>query len=109
MKNFVQAGQTATITASRDVKSGELYAEGALMGFAQSDAAEGEDVVLVLDGVYQVSVTSVTAVETGEVVYLDGQTLTTDPDAGINPRAGIVILGGAPEDGVAVCHVKINA
>lgn len=109
MKNYVQAGSIVTVTANRDVASGELYADGALIGFAQSGGLEGEDIAIVTDGVYQVPVTSATAVETGEVVYLDGQTLTTDPDAGINPRAGIVILGGAPEDGVATCHVKINA
>ncbi|ATQ56550.1 DUF2190 family protein [Paracoccus yeei] len=106
MKIFVNSGSTATITATRDIVSGELVAEGALVGFAQADAAEGDLVAIVTEGVFQVDVLTATDVELGDVIYLDAGSLTTDATDTV--RAGVAYSAGTSDGVTATVNVKIN-
>lgn len=110
MKIYVQPGEAVTVTAPRDVKSGDLLVIGALAGFCQTDALEDEQVAIVTEGVFRVEILAAGDVNAGDVIYLDGQDLTTDdgPD-GENPRAGVVIVGGASDGDIAEVHLKLNA
>ena len=107
MKIFVNSGATATITAPRDIVSGELVAEGALVGFAQADAKEGELVAIVTEGVFQVDVLTATDVDLGDVIYLDAGALTTDATDTV--RAGVAYSAGTSDGVTATVNVKINA
>ncbi|UFM66794.1 DUF2190 family protein [Paracoccus sp. MA] len=114
MKHYVQAGSVITITAPRDVESGELVAIGALVGYTQTAALEGESVAIVTDGVYAVSVAAEADVAVGDVIYLDGQTLTTAADDGEEaptayPRVGIAVTAGVTDGALAGVNVKLGA
>lgn len=112
MKNYVQGGSRITVTADREVSYGALYAVGALIGFAVTDATAGQDFAIVTDGVYAVSVAATDDISVGDVIYLDDQLLTADADDGEGVdfvRAGIVTAGGVAADGYAEVHLKINA
>ncbi|KIN72665.1 DUF2190 family protein [Sulfitobacter guttiformis] len=115
MKNHSTNGTTVTLVADRDVESGEAYAKGGLIGFAQTSAAAGQQFVLVTEGVYRTTVLTVADVETGDEIFWEGAFLTSasddgDPDAPVPyMRAGIAYIGGAAESGEAQVHVKINA
>lgn len=107
MKVFVNSGSIAAIAAPRDVVSGELVAEGALVGFAQADAAEGHHVAIVTEGVFQVDVLTATDVAVGDIIYLDGGSLTTDSTDTV--RAGVAYSAGTSDGVTATVNVKINA
>lgn len=112
MKNYVQDGVSIKMTATADVKSGDLVVKGALIGFAQTDADTGEEFAAVTEGVYLTDVASATDIDVGDIVYVDGSGLTSskdDGDGGNYMRAGIVTTGGVSDGTSAACHVKINA
>jgi predicted RecA/RadA family phage recombinase len=52
MKNYIQEGDTLTVTAPAVVKSGELVQVGRIRGVAVTDAASGAQVELRTTGVY---------------------------------------------------------
>jgi predicted RecA/RadA family phage recombinase len=54
MKNYVQEGDTITVTAPAIVKSGELVQVGRIRGVAVTDAASGAQVELRTTGVYTI-------------------------------------------------------
>ena len=108
MKIFVNSGDIATVAAPADIKSGDLFVAGALVGFAQADAAEGDLVAIVTEGVFQVEVASAEDIDVGDVIYLvDGElTATGDEDA---TRAGVAYGYGESDGLSAIVNVKINA
>lgn len=110
MKIYVNTGAVATVNAPRDIVSGELFRAGALVGFAQADAAEGELVAIVTEGVFEVEVVSATDLDLGDVVYIDATgTLTADGDDDGAARAGVVYGPGVSDGVSATVNVKINA
>jgi len=54
MKNYVQEGDTITVTAPAAVKSGDLVQVGRIRGVAVTDAADGAKVELRTTGVYDI-------------------------------------------------------
>ena len=52
MKNYIQDGETVTMTAPYTVTSGEGVIVGSIFGVAQTDAASGAAVSLVTEGVF---------------------------------------------------------
>lgn len=114
MKNYVQAGSVITVTAPRDVASGELVAIGALVGYTQTAASEGQEVAIITDGVYAVSVVADADIAVGDVIYLSGQALTTAADDGAEPpvanaRVGIAVTAGVTDGVNAGVNVKLGA
>jgi predicted RecA/RadA family phage recombinase len=72
MKNYVQAGDVVTLSAPRDVVSGELVAVGRVVGVAQAGAKSGEPVALVRRGVFSDLVKkSGQSWSVGDVLYYD--------------------------------------
>lgn len=73
MRNFVQKGESLTITAAAAITAGDVVRAGQILGVAATDAAIGEEVEL-LFGVY--TVPKVTA-----AVIAQGESLTWDASA----------------------------
>ena len=70
MKNFVQPGDHVTVPApSGGATAGELTVITALTGVAQADAAEGEPVVLVRKGVFDLPKTEAQAWAVGVKIF----------------------------------------
>lgn len=114
MQIYRQDGDIINVTASRAVESGELYVEGALVGYTQTAAEEDQLVAIVTRGVFEVPVVTDTDIALGSVIYLSDDALTTDADDGAEPavknaRAGIAVRAGEAVEGVAVIHLKLNA
>lgn len=110
MKIYVNSGAIATVTAPRDIVSGELFRAGAMVGFAQADSAEGELVAIVTEGVFEVEVVSATDLELGDIVYIDTtDTLVADSAAAGAARAGVVYGPGVSDGTSVTVNVKINA
>lgn len=112
MKNYVQPGNTLTIPATADVVGGQILAVGALVGIVAGDAATGDDLDLVTEGVFTLPKVSAQAIGIGAVVYLDAanDVVTTDDEEGGNPRVGVAVTAAAnPSPSVNVnVNVKLG-
>ncbi len=108
MKNYVQPGETLTLTAPGDVAAGAGVMVGAIFGVAQHAALTGEPLVLVRRGVFTLPKINAQAWTVGARVYWNNATaaLTTAAsgntlvgaavEAAADPSAtGMVVLDGA--------------
>lgn len=109
MKNFVQHGDTVTITAAANITSGQLVNAGVLVGVAGTDALSGEQVAIKTTGVFELPKTSAQAWTVGAAIYMipaSGLCTTATTagniligcaiEAAANPSAtGIVRLNGS--------------
>lgn len=69
MKNFVQKGDVIDVTAPAAVSSGDLVVVGSFAGVAQTDAASGDKVPCVCEGVFTLTKLSATTFAEGDLVY----------------------------------------
>jgi len=90
MKNFVQEGNTITVTAPAAVTSGQLVVVGSLVGVAAFDAAQGEDVEIQRSGVFTLPKVTTDVISQGDKLYWDaGQgKLTVTAGTGSKPLVG---------------------
>jgi len=115
MKNFIQPGKTVTVLAPDDVESGNLVIVGLLAGVAAHDAASGDPVEIVTEGVFTLPKTSAQAWTVGAAIYgipSTGSTTTATTsgnvfigvamEAAANPSAtGVVRLNGTAPSAAA--------
>ena len=71
MKNFIQDGDTITVTAPEAVTSGRGLLVGTLFGIAVADAENGEPVAIKTTGVFTHAKTSAQAWTVGAAIYWD--------------------------------------
>lgn len=69
MKNYIQPGDSITVPAPADVKSGDLVVVGDLFGVAQFSAASGDPVEISTKGVFALPKVSAQAWAVGAKVY----------------------------------------
>ena len=96
MRNYVQEGDTLTVTAPADVLSGAGVQVGNLFGVAVSDALSGGDVGIVTEGVLDLPKAAV-AITQGAYVYWDNtaKVVTTVSSGNLNiGRAALAALIG---------------
>lgn len=104
MKNFKQLGDTITITAGAAISSGDFVVQGNLSGVAVADAANGEQVVLKLTGVFELPKTAAQTYTAGDLLYWDGSAAVTSVVTG-------AVIGAANADAASadtVCDVRLN-
>lgn len=107
MKNFVQEGETLTLTPAAAVASGIGYLFGAgLFGVAANDVDSGEAGEFVTEGVVTIGKTSALAIAVGDRVFWDpagkvvNKTTTAQQCVGVavtaasNPSATVAIKLG---------------
>lgn len=71
MRNYVQEGEALTIAAPYALTSGQGALVGSLFGVATSDAANGADVIIAVDGVFDITALSTDTTTVGLKVYWD--------------------------------------
>lgn len=107
MRNYVQRGDALTIPApTGGVLSGDAVLAGALFGVASADAAEGDDVAVSVEGVFELPKKAADAVTVGAVLYWDatpGELTITATD---NARVGYA--AAAASAGTATVAVKLT-
>lgn len=68
--NYIQPGEHLTVVApAGGTVSGQMYKVGGIIGVAQTTQAAGENVVLSVDGVYEVPKVSAQAWAVGDPLY----------------------------------------
>lgn len=95
MKNFVQRGDTLTLTAPAEINSGDVVAVGAIIGVANGDAENGAPVDVDTVGVFRLPKVSALAIAAGDVVYFDAATKLVNKTAGGNTKLGVAVAAAA--------------
>jgi len=89
MKNYVQEGKTITVTAPAAVTSGQFITVGAIRGVAAFDAAQGEPVEVVSEGVFTLPKVAADNIAAGDLLYWTGTACTKVPGTGSRPLVGV--------------------
>ena len=105
MKNYVQPGETITVTAPADVLSGAGVKVGVLFGVAANDALSAAPVEIATCGVFELPKATGSAWTEGAAIYWNGTACTTATTAG-NLLVGVAAVAALSAD--AVGTVRLN-
>ena len=117
MKNYVQPGKTLTVTAPYAVSSGggvEITGTGYLFGIAVNNQNEGDNMEMMVEGVFDLAKDNSTFNE-GDYVYWNNTTFQATSTVGTNKKIGVACLlmpngtnapGGAAGD--PTVRVRLN-
>lgn len=108
MKNFVDAGETATLTAPYAVASGGGALVGTLFGVAQGAAASGATVVLSLRGTFDLAKTASQAWTVGAAIYWDDTNKVCTTTVGSNVLIGKALAAVGSGAGETTGRVRLN-
>ena len=109
MKNYVQPGNTITLTAPYAVASGDGLLVGSIFGIASGTAAIGDPVETALAGLFDLTKVGSQAWTVGAKVYWDNTnkrctTVSTD-----NTLIGVAVIAVAGGAGDTIGRVRLNA
>ena len=108
MKNYVQPGNTITLTAPYAVASGDGLLVGSVFGVAAGDAANAETVEAALVGVFDLKKVASQAWVVGDKVYWDNTAKVATKTASGNTAIGVATeaVGGGASDTIG--RVRLN-
>ncbi|WP_136646681.1 DUF2190 family protein [Tabrizicola sp. YIM 78059] len=108
MKNYVQPGNTLTLTAPYAVASGEGLLVGSIFGVASGTAALGETVETALTGVYDLKKVASQAWAAGDKVYWDNTAREATKTTTSNTLIGVAVVAVAGGAGDTIGRVRLN-
>jgi predicted RecA/RadA family phage recombinase len=108
MKNYVQSGEIITVTAPADCKSGDPVAVGSIFGVACYDAANGTDLELNTDGVFDLPKVTTDVIGQGDRLYFDSTAgkLTKTAGTGSKPLVGFAVVAAGNGVTTVRCNVE---
>ena len=109
MKNFVQTGNTITLTAPYAVGSGDGLLVGSIFGVASGTAALGETVEAALTGVYDLKKVASQAWAAGDKVYWDNTAKEATKTTTSNTLIGVAVVAVAGGASDIIGRVRLNA
>lgn len=108
MKNFVQPGNTLTLTAPYAVTSGDGLLVGTIFGVAAGDAESGATVEAALTGVFDLTKIGAQAWTVGAKVYWDDTNKRCTTVATDNTLIGVAVDAVAGGAGDTIGRVRLN-
>lgn len=109
MKNYVQPGNTLTLSAPYAVTSGDGLLVGSIFGVAAGDAASGATVETALTGVFDLTKIGSQAWTVGAKVYWDDTNKRCTTVATDNTLIGVAVEAVAGGAGDTIGRVRLNA
>jgi predicted RecA/RadA family phage recombinase len=108
MKNFIQRGETLTLTAPYAVSSGGGALVGSIFGVAATDVASGEDGEFQVVGVFDLvrETGASTGWSQGALIYWDNTNKRVTKTSTSNKLIGVAVRAAA--DGDATGRVRLN-
>ncbi|WP_242221690.1 DUF2190 family protein [Shinella zoogloeoides] len=106
MKNFVQMGDTLTLTAPYAVASGAGALVGSIFGVATGTVASGDEGEFKTTGVFDLAKTSALAISVGDKVYWDNTNKEVNKTASGNTLVGVATTAAANPS--ATVNVRLN-
>ena len=108
MKNYVQPGNTITLTAPYAFVSGDGLLVGSIFGVAAGSAALGETVEASLVGVFDLKKVASQAWAAGDKVYWDNTNKEATKTATANTLIGVATEAVAGGAGDVIGRVRLN-
>ena len=108
MKNYVQPGNTITLTAPYAVASGDGLLVGSIFGIASGTTAIGESVEAALTGVFDITKIGSQAWSVGAKVYWDDTNKRCTNVATSNTLIGVATEAVAGGAGDTIGRVRLN-
>lgn len=108
MKNYVQPGNTITLTAPYAVTSGDGLLVGSIFGIASGDAASGEPIEAALVGVFDLKKVASQAWAAGDKVYWDNTAREATKTTTSNTLIGVAVAAVAGGTGDTIGRVRLN-
>jgi predicted RecA/RadA family phage recombinase len=105
MKNYVQRGETVTLTAPASVLSGAGVLVGSIFGVAEYTAGSGDEVEVNLVGVFDLP-KAAGAITQGAKVYWDNTAKNVTTTASGNSLIGAAVAAAA--NGASTVRVRLN-
>lgn len=97
--NFVQPGNTITVTAAAVAAGGAVVKVGNIIGVAAGDAAIGDALDIETTGVWELPKVSALAIDVGDVVYWDAATGLVNKTSSGNTKLGVAVKAAANPSG----------
>jgi predicted RecA/RadA family phage recombinase len=104
MKNYVQTGTNLTVAAPYDLTSGDGCVVGSIFGVAAESVETGNDVDLVVAGVFALPKPEVDLFSVGDPVYWDDTEKLATIVGTDNTRIGVAVEASAG----ATVNVRLN-
>ena len=109
MKNFIGVGNRVTLVAAAITTSGQAVLLGSLFGIAESAAAIGDPLILVMTGIYDLPKTASQAWAVGQLIYWDVATSRLTNVVATNKLVGVAVLAVGAGAGEIVGRVRLTA
>lgn len=109
MKNFIGVGNRVTLTATATTTSGQPVLFGSLFGIAENAAAIGDPLVLVLNGIFDLTKTASQAWTVGQLIYWDVATSRVTSTVATNKLIGVAVLAVGGGAGETTGRVRLTA
>ncbi|AEI76546.1 hypothetical protein CNE_1c11910 [Cupriavidus necator N-1] len=106
MKNFVQKGDTLTLTPAAAVASGEAILVGKIFGVAVTAVAINTPGEFVTEGVFDITALSTDTASVGTVLYWDSTNKRLTTTSTSNTRVGVAVAAKANGDTTA--RIKLD-
>lgn len=110
MKNFIQDGDTLTVTAPYALSSGQGCLVGSIFGVACSDALISTEVEIKTGGVFDLVKAGTQAWTVGARIYWDdtAKNCTTNAAAGANKLIGVAVAAVGSGAGETIGRVRLT-
>lgn len=108
MKNFVAVGNILTLPAPAALASGQGALIGSIFGVAQNAAASGEDVAILVTGVFELPKAASQAWTVGAKVYWDNAAKNTTTTVAGNTLIGVAVKAVGGTAGETTGTVRLN-
>lgn len=109
MKNFIGVGNRVTLTAAAVTTSGQPVLIGSLFGIAESAATIGDPLVLVMNGIYDLTKTASQAWTVGQLIYWDVATSRLTNVVATNKLVGVAVMAVGAGAGEIIGRVRLTA
>lgn len=106
MQNYIQPGDSITVTAAAAASSGAGVKLGNLFGVASGDAEIGENLVLTTTGVFELPKVSTDDLAVGDAVYFRSSDSTVTSTASGNTKIGVAVAAAGNPSGAV--RVRLN-
>lgn len=108
MKNFVAVGNILTLPAPSALASGDGVLVGAIFGVAQVSVSNGDDVPLLVMGVFELPKAASQAWTVGAKVYWDNTAKVCTTTVGTNTLIGVAVKAVGSTAGETTGTVRLN-
>ena len=107
MRNFVQPGDTVTVTAPYALSAGDGCLVGTLFGVAGGTYSNGAtNAELVTEGVFDITALSTDTPAQGAALYWDNSNKRLTTTSSGNTKVGVAVVAKA--DGATTARIRLN-